>query len=218
MLALGTGWLALAMQIQRQDRYLVPALVLLAGLVGSSRLRWLLAPLAAVGLYGNAYIYATFQDVPSTRDYRHQWEGAGRSWPWPQAAYLPTSLDVEDMRISHGLQRLREVHGSDEGTVALMLDEERGGPNFGVMLSETTRAGFRWHLATVLVMPGRRGAATFVGPFTTDSWPSREYSALLAIISPNNKVHTGWLEQGSGMTLVESWKLPRGLEGRIYRR
>lgn len=212
--ALG-AWLLLAMQIQRQDRYLLVVFPLLAALAGSSRLRWLLAPVGAAGLYGAAGVFATWTDVPASRTYTHSLAEAGEDWPWVHEAYQPTSFDPETWRLDEQLQATREAYGSDEGTVGFLLDDMGGAPGFGNVLSRSAALGYRWHVATVMVGGGGR-AAVFVGPFTTDDWPSRDFSTLLAIVRPSDGQRLSWLAS-TGMILEEEWSLPQGRVGRLYR-
>lgn len=226
--ALG-GLLVLSTQIQRQDRYLLPALPLLAAAAGGGRARWALAPVAAVGVYGAAAMYLRHSPVPAVRDYEHRWEAAGRGWPWPQAAFRPCSLDPTQSNLDQALTRLREVVGSDEGTVGFLLDEAGGAPGFGLVMSRVASLGYRWHVATVMVQGpggpqgpeggsgpggGRAGAAVFVGPFTTDDWPSRNFTTLLAILRPGQGAQEDWLGR-SGLVEVERWSIPEGREVRI---
>ena len=216
-LAVAGGLLVLTTQSQRQDRYLLPAIPLVAAMVGASRARWLAAPVLAVGAYGVAATFATATDVPASRDYTHVWSDAGHAWPWVDPAFRPVSLDPTPWRLDHGIARLRHWHGRDTGTVAFLLDERDGAPTFGVVLSRVTASGLRWDVATAMVMD-RRGApeaAVFVGPFAAEGWPSRDFTAMLAFVDPSHHRRQQWLDH-TGMTLRESWDLPHGREGRIY--
>lgn len=215
--ALG-GLLLLSMQSQRQDRYLLPALPLCAAVVGSSRARWLTGPVFAVGAYGVAATFLTYTNVPGTRAYTHDWGAAGGDWPWVHEAYRPVSLDPTRWELDRGIAAVREAHGSDDGTVAFLLDERDGAPTFGVVLSRVAAAGHRWHVATAVVMAqrGQPEAAVFVGPFADEGWPSRDFHALLAIVDPTDHRREAWLRH-TGMRVVDVWDLPYGREGRVYR-
>lgn len=211
------GWLLLTAQSQRQDRYLLPALPLVATLVGTVRGRWLLAPIGAIGAYGVAATFASTAAAPGSRDYSHDLGRAGQDWPWVAPAYRPVSLDPRPWRLDEGIAALRRWHGEDTGTVAFLLDERDGAPTFGLTLSRVAAAGLRWDVATVMVM--ERGnppeAAVFVGPFAGQGWPSRDFRSLLAIVDPSDHRRERWLS-ASQMTLQERWELPHGREGRIY--
>ena len=216
--ALG-GWLLLTMQVQRQDRYLIPMLPLLAALGGSSRARWLLGAAGAVGAYGAAAVYLTWTDVPASRTYDHDLATAGEAWPWVHESYAPTSLDPSPWQLDESLRHLRELHGSDDGTVGFLLDDGDGAPGFGLVLSRVVALGYRWHVATVMPMHRPDGAvegAIFVGPFTTDDWPSRDFKAMLAIFKPGDALRERWIEQ-VGLTEVDRFALPQDYEGRLYR-
>ena len=92
-------------------------------------------------------------------------------------AFRPVSLDPAEWQLNRAVDALAATHGSDIGTVALMLDEQGEAPGFGPFLWAVTRRGYRWDIATVMLMSGGGGkqtepvAAVFVGPFTTDAWP-----------------------------------------------
>ena len=58
--------------------------------------------------------------------------------------------------------------------------------------------------------------AIFVGPFTTDDWPSRDFKAMLAIFKPGDALRERWIEQ-VGLTEVDRFALPQDYEGRLYR-
>ena len=231
LLAVAGGLLVLDLQVQRQDRYLLPAFPLLAALVGSSRGRWLLAPVGALTAYGTAAVFSTWMSVPPQRDYVHQWAGAGQDWPWPQQSFQPASLDPERWHVDEMLTALRQVQGSDEGTVGLLVDETGGAPGFGLMLSRTTALGYRWDLATVMLVEGPPesggsdlpgsdlpgGPPVFVGPFTDGQWPPRTFDAMLVIIRRDDARREQWLS-ATGFSQQGSWELPNGHEGRVYGR
>lgn len=220
LLAVGGGWLALTLQIQRQDRYLTPAVPLLAAVVVGPA-GWIALPVLALGAYGAARIYGRPGPAPAHRDYSHQWPPDGGDFPWMHEAFEPVSLRPADWDLERAVAALAAAHGSQTGTVALMVDEQGDAPGFGVFLSAVTRAGHRWDVATVRFMergprPGDPPpAAVFVGPFTTDGWPPRTFRTLFAMIRPGDRQRIAWLDR-QGFTLDASWPLPRGLEGRLY--
>lgn len=213
------GLLLLCMQGQRQDRYLLPALPLAAALVGSSRVRWGVAPVFAVGAYGAAATFVVDRPAPGARAYEHNWRDAGEDWPWVDEAYRPVSLDPAPWLLDEGIAALRRVHGSDDGTVGFLLDERDGAPTSGLVFSRVAAAGLRWNVATAAVMDRRGGsppeAAVFVGPFATETWPSRSFTTLLAIVDPTDHRREAWLRH-TQMRQAEAWTLPHGREGRIY--
>lgn len=220
LLAFAGGWVLLTMQAQRQDRYLLPALPLLAMLAGSGLLRWFTAPVAGLLLYVTAQTFASTAPAPPTSDYRHPWETAGSTFPEVMEAFVPTSLDPGEYRLDPLLAKLREAQGRDEGTVGALLDEGAGSPGFGVLLSRIAGAGYRWHLATVMLLdrPMReREHAVFVGPFTTDRWPSREFSALVAIYREGDTRREQWLAK-NGFTRIHTEPLARHLTGSVWTR
>ena len=105
-----------------------------------------------------------------------------------------------------GHSHLREA-GSSEGTVGLTVDEEEGVTGFGPTLMEVARQGHLWHLTTVAVggPAGPDGFAVFAGPFATDDWPSRDFTALVAVFRPGRSPQEAWLKRSSGGT-----PMPRG--------
>jgi hypothetical protein len=221
MLGVVGGLVVLNAQIQRQDRYVAPAVPLLAAVGGAGPGGWLALPVMAMGAYGAASIYRSWTDVPTTRQYEHGWPPDGGDWPWVQTAFQPISLDLDAWQIARGVEALRLAHPEPAGTVGLLLDDAASAPPFGAYLSAVTRAGLRWDLATVVLM--QRGAtpgapppaAVFVGPFTTDAWPPRTFRVLLAVVSPSDRRRLDWVDR-KGFVLVDSWPLPGSHVGRLY--
>jgi hypothetical protein len=208
------GVVLLSLQSQRQGRYLLPALPLIAAVIGSSKVWPAMLPASGVGLYGTAMIFLTWTDVPISRGYAHTWDQAAAGWPWPHATFQPTSFDRQPWELHERLEQVRHVHGSDDGTVAFLLDDATGAPPFGVVLSAVAARGYRWPVATIMVLPHNE-AAVFVGPFTDSEWPPREFSVLVSIFRPGDAQREAWLRT-SPLQLVDSWPLPEGMEGRIY--
>jgi hypothetical protein len=178
------------------------------------------------------YTYALFKQtktVPAQREYRHDWASAGTTHPWPKEAYWPVSLDYLPWKIDDALQRMHHYHGSTQGTLGFLLEEEGGAPGFGLILRRATALGYRWHIATVMLVqargamaqdPDRPLGSIFVGPFLFGEWPSREFDVLLTMVPENGQkqdiaLRTQWLTQ-QNMVLQESWALPSNRVGRIY--
>ncbi len=214
-LALLGGYLFLCLQTQRQGRYLTPALPLVAALVGSSRLRWLTAPVAAMGVYGVGAVYMTWSEVPTTRSFEHDLTTAGTTWPWPPEPFQPFSLSGDNTGLPQAVARLAEVHGRSDGTVGLMLAEERGAPGFGQALYEVNRTGARWHLSTPSMASPEAGYHMFVGPFAMEDWPDRGFDTALAIMPREDGRRERWLT-GYGLDKAESWTISPALEGSIW--
>lgn len=220
LLAVGGGWLVLTLQIQRQDRYLTPAAPLLAASVAGPA-GWAALPVLAFGAYGAARIYGRDTPAPVNRDYTHTWPPDGGDFPWMHEAFEPVSLDPGAWEVDRAVAAIAAAHGREDGTVALLVDDQGDVPGFGVFLSAVARAGHRWDVATVRVMD--RGArpgdpppgAVYVGPFTTDAWPPRTFRTLVAVVRPNDRKRLGWIER-QGFSLSDSWRLPQGMEGRLY--
>ncbi|MDG1482317.1 MAG: hypothetical protein P8R54_22190 [Myxococcota bacterium] len=222
LLAVAGGFLLLNSQSQRQDRYLLPAVPLAAAAAGSAPLSFALAGIGAVGLYGAGVVSLMEPEPPTNRDYAHDFETAGQTWPWTHESYRPTSQDPRPWKMAESLQKVRAQHGSDLGTVGFLLDDRAGAPGAGLILSQAAALGYRWHIATVALPPGggRPGGPTesiFITPFTIGAWPSREFTTLMAIVRENDRERQAWLAS-SGLTLVEEWSLPKGRVGRLYTR
>jgi hypothetical protein len=215
------AYAVLTLNPQRQDRYMLPAVPLVAALAGSGRLRAWLAPVAVVGAYGAAAMFLQSGTAPAERRFDHDLVSVGMDWPWPHEAYRPLSLDPGPWRVDETLLQMREAHGRDDGTVGLLLDDLRGAPGMGLFLFRAGALGFRWDLATVMVdfMPGAGGqlrSDVFVGPFATDDWPSREFDVLVAVVRPSDLARASWLRQ-AGVEEIASWELPGEFEGRLLR-
>ena len=216
------GWLILSGPLPRQDRYLLPALPLLAALAGSSRIRLWLAPVAAIGVFctAGAFIHAT--DVPVSRRFEHTWDEPGTRWPWPHEAYSPASLDPAAWGVDDALRALREVHGEDGGTVGLLLDDRNPGPGFGMVLMRSCALGYTWRLATVRPRMGPTGPdgqvqmAVVVGPFEEKSGSPASYDVLLAYVREGDRARVGWVAR-SGLELLQATPVQTNWEARIYR-
>ena len=218
LLAVAGAWLVLAQSVQRQDRYLLPAIPLLAAVVGGARGgRWL-APLGLATLLGTTWTYVSTESAPSNRDFSHALSMAGRDWPLPAEAYRPVSLDPRPWRVDEALSGLAAAHGRADGTVGLLIDDSRGAPGMGVYLFRACSLGYRWDLATVSVAReagGRLRSMVFVGPFATEDWPSRDFDVLYSAFAPGDEAREAWLEQRGGAP-EQVWALPDGNEGRLY--
>ncbi len=214
--ALG-GWLVLAQSVQRQDRYLLPMIPLLAALAGASRLRAWGAPVALIGLLGTASVFGGTEAAPPNRDYGHEIGAAGRSWPRPAESYSPVSQDPTLWEVDRALKGLYALHGREDGTVGLLLDDGRGAPGMGLYLFRAVSLGYRWDLATVsLAQEGpETRSMVFVGPFATEEWPSREFSAIYAAFQPGDALREGWLAS-EGADERERWALPMAQQGALY--
>jgi len=222
-LAILGGWAVLNGQMWMEDRYMLPLIPLLAVLAGTSRIRALLAPVGAIGLCGALSVFATIGSY-STGFEAHSIQDAGADWPSVHEAHRPGSLDPEEWKLDEGLRIAREAHGSDEGTVGLMLDLPNAASGFGVVLNRTTALGYRWHLATVVMnvdggaLQGAPEGSTYVfmGPFTHENWPSRDFSTVLAIFRSGDAKREAWLHS-QDLALVESWPLEDGWVGGVYK-
>jgi hypothetical protein len=218
------GWLFLNAQSQRQDRYILPAGPIAAALIGGSWLAIPSIPIAIWNLESTRKIYTERAITPSQREYSHEIGTAGESWPVPAKAYWPVTQDPDSWGVDTALQKTRKYQGSDHGTVGFLLEEEGGAPGYGIILRRATALGYRWHIATVMVVQpqgqkrndsNRPLASVFVGPFLYGEWPSRSFDVLLVMNKRQNKQREAYLES-TGMVLVEEWKLPKNRKGRIY--
>ena len=219
------GWIFLNAQSQRQDRYLIAGSALAAATVGGSWLSWPLIPYFYKQAEQTYRIYSDQGPSPAQREYGHQIDTAGTTWPVPSNAYWPIDQNPDSWGIDDALRKVRAYHGSDHGTVGFLLEEEGGAPGYGIVLQRATALGYRWHIATVMVVrpqgnqsadPNRPLASIFVGPFLLGEWPSRNFSTLLVI---NKRKHKDWENYitKSQFELVDSFKLPRNRTARIYK-
>lgn len=225
--AILSAYLVLCAQTQRQSRYLTPMIPLIAAVAGSSRLRWLLGIPAAIGAYGSAAVYLQTDEVPPTRVFTHDLSTAGDSWPWPPEALRPMSLDPAIWNLDETLARVRELHGSDEGTVGFMLAEENGAPGVGLVLYRAGALGYDWHIST----PNTRGGGGpdgapggaqnvfpfFVLPFASESWPDRNCDVVLGMMRDGDNQREQWLTR-YGLDPVDRWSLGQRLSGSLWQR
>ncbi|MGC6508285.1 MAG: ArnT family glycosyltransferase [Myxococcota bacterium] len=219
------GWLILNAQAQRQDRYLIPAYLPAAASLGLSVLKLPTSIIPLMLLKESTTIYSSHEPMPAERDYSHSVDTSGQSFPTPSSAYHPTAQDPSQWLVDEALQKMRQYHGSDQGTLGFLLDERNGAPGYGMMLSRSTALGYSWNIATVVMaQPGpqarqeknRPTASIFVGPFWLGNWPSKDFTVLLSILEkqPSSKV-TSWLRENK-FEAAETWELPHNRLGIIY--
>ena len=225
-LAVLGGWIFLNHQKQRQDRYIVPAYPIMAAGIGMAPI-WL-STLAIPSLWkvsnSTLDLYLSPERMPSERKYTHDINTPAATYPIPSESYWPISHHLEPWKITTSLERVREVVGSDSGTVGFLLDEQGGAPGYGIILSNTIQLGYRWHIATIMIArpqgpqandPNRPLASVFVGPFIFGEWPSREFDVMLSMVKHNDPQREKWIES-TGMVVLEEWNLPMDRKGRIY--
>ncbi|MFH1465146.1 MAG: hypothetical protein ABIO70_12240 [Pseudomonadota bacterium] len=221
--ALLLAWLLLTAQLNRQARYLLPAVPLLAALVGSSRLRWLFAP---VGLMSLWCLYVVF-GTPRGADYACDPDATGPQpvlgWPWPRGAACPQDGHADYAWVDDAVKRLATHSGEDAGAVGLLIPEGLPGVSPGEILYRSAVQGRRWSVASPLVVrPGEwaGGAVRFevyVAPFATETWPSRDFATLLAVVPVQPGVYQAWMAQ-QGYEPLERWPFEEGWEGLIAQR
>lgn len=217
LLAVAGAWLLLAHNVQRQDRYLLPALPLVAAVAGAARRAGWLSTVAAVSLGSTTWTFAGTGPFPAVRDFGHQLQGAGLSWPRPAEAFRPLSQDPVAWKIDASLHSLFAVQGRRDGTVGLILaDPASGGPEapgMGLYLFRAGALGYAWDLATVSLDSGQ--PRVFVGPFTTEDWPDRAFKAVFVVRTPVDTSRAAWLT-AAGASLTGRLELPRGAVGETY--
>jgi hypothetical protein len=215
--ALG-GLVVLAVQSQAQDRYALPALALLcAAAVPYGRRA--LGSLAALAVFAPLYVTSAAAFAPSARTattstYQHPLATWNRlSWPGSRT-YNPIALQLGAWRLDQPLAALRAAHGRDDGTVGLLLSTGGGVPEFGTLVMSAQYLGYRWDFANVVPRgPGRTDV--FVGPLFDGAWPSRDFTALLAIQCPGpDRAQGEWLAAFEG-TETASVALPSGCTGSV---
>jgi len=215
--AILSAYFILCAQTQRQSRYLTPMLPLIAAVAGSARIRWVIAAPAAIGAYGAAMVYLAPEPAPVSRAFVHDLSTAGDSWPWPPEALSPMSLDPGKWDLDEALTRVREVHGSDEGTVGFMLAEENGAPPVGLVVYRAGTLGYRWHVSSPNTRDRGGNFAFYVMPFAAEDWPDRDFDVLLAMTREGDSQRSKWLQR-YGLESVESWRLDERLSVSIWQR
>jgi hypothetical protein len=221
--ALGLAWLLLTAQLNRQARYLLPAVPLLAALAGTSRLRWLFAPVGLMSLWCLHVVHGTeagarYACDPDARDPPPLF-----GWPWPRGAACPQEGHADYAWVDDAVERLAAAWGRDTGTVGLLIPE--GGPTVspGDVLYRSALLGRRWSVASPLIFYPREWAGgevrseVYVAPFATETWPSRDFDTLLAIVPTEPGVYQAWMAQG-GYAEVERWPYEPGWVGLIAER
>jgi hypothetical protein len=224
--ALG-GLAILSLTGQRQARYLVPALPLLALAMDSGlRLRHrapkalgALAVLLVVvpATYCTARMWTWIERPPSNRPHNPGLESLATwgTWPWPAEGFRPVSSDPEAWLIEQALTRLAELVGDEPQTIGLFLDEHSGGPGTGFYIWWAEALGHPWDVATVMAK-GRGGEPlAFVGPFAGDDWPPKEFAGLYSVRKRGDSALRK-LKARFDATEVSVQALPNGYEGTLF--
>lgn len=219
LLAVLVGWLLLTNQMQRQTRYLVPVLPLLALLPAVVHGRLLLIPIAILGTLGALQLYSDPARIQPSQ----------QTWPIPTARLGPGADTPEMWNVDGGVAALAAA--APEGTETVgYLTSDPGGPLPGLTMFSLARWGHRWHLATVVFLrvptaegahqgtdlPTRNGAVIFIGPFYIGDWPSRDFDVIMSILKNDDTRARRWLEN-TGFVEVGSFKTLPGWEGRVHR-
>ena len=221
--ALALAWLLLTAQLNRQARYLLPAVPLLAALAGTSRLRWLFAPAGFMSLWCLYVVFGMHQGARSNCDPNATGPQPPLAWPWPQGAACPQEGHADYAWLDDAMERLAARWGHDTGTVGLLVPE--GGPAVspGDALYRSALQGRRWSVASPLIFHpgdwsgGEVRSEVYVAPFATETWPSRDFDTLLAIVPTEPGVYQAWMAQG-GYAEVERWPYEPGWVGLIAER
>jgi hypothetical protein len=233
LFALVGGWLVLNQQLQRQGRYLLPALPLVGMLLATCRGRLLLAPVGALGLWGALQLYQSTDGAPPARRMGHSWAEAGQGWPFPVEGNRPVSEPPRAWGLPEGVALLAQTLGElpsvnsptgEAPTVGLLSSD--GGPGAGLVLYQIAQDGHRWHLSSVAFvnrqgpaakgteLPTRGGASLFLAPIALDGWPSRHFDVLIAFVREGDTRAEAWL-QAEGFTERASFPTQRGYTGRV---
>lgn len=216
ILAVLGGWAILANQMQRQGRYLLPALPLLVLFPAVVRGRLLLAPIAVLGAWGALQLYAVGGNTPTSRQLEFNLATAGASWPFPPEPLRPMSESIDKWNLTEAAHALAQVVPEGTQTVGF-LASDHGGPTTGLMLYALGLQGHSWNLASVAFMrsgpgggpagaelPQRNGAAVFIAPFAIGDWPDRHFDHVISILKAPDSRRTRWLAE-TGFTPVATF-------------
>ncbi len=225
--ALG-GLAILSLTGQRQARYLIPALPLLAlALDAGLRFRHnapkALAALAVLGIclpatWCTARMWTWIERPPSNRPHDPGLDSLAvwGAWPWPAEGFRPVSSDPDAWLIDQALAQMGELVGDTPQTIGLYLDERSGGPETGFYIWWAEALGHPWDVATVMTK-GRGGEPlAFVGPFAGDDWPPKEFAGLYSVRRPQDS-DLRRLVALLDASEVSSLPLPNGYEGTLWR-
>lgn len=221
------GLVILSVTGQRQARYLIPALPLLALAVDAGwRFRHngpkALGALAVLGValpgtWCTARMWTWIERPPVNRPHDPgltSLQGWG-AWPWPAEGFRPVSSDPDAWLIDQAMARLGELVGDTPQTIGVFLDDRSGGPETGFYIWWAEALGHPWDVATVMVT-GRGGEPlAFVGPFAGDGWPPKEFAGLYSVRRPGDsglRRLTALLDASPVSTLP----LPNGYEGTLW--
>ncbi len=208
---------------QAQDRYAIPAVVLLASLAGPlSRSRVGAAVVLAVflpQLVATIGVFKPGAPAASAPTFDHS-VSAAKELSWPKSrSYRPVDFDVRGWKVDEAIAGLRRVHGRADGTVGLLLPRSPVGPDFGIFLARSMALGNRWDFANVNLSARHGGLSDpfFMGPMRDGSWPPSSFTALYAILATGDGDAASWI--ASRRDLVEDVRiaLPNASVGVLYR-
>ncbi len=221
------GLVILSLAGQRQARYLLPALPLLALAVdagwrfrhsGLKALGALLVLAVAVpGTWCTARMWTWVDKAPLNRPHNPSLASLSTwgSWPWPAEGFRPVSSDPDAWLIDHAMDQLGELVGDTPQTIGLFLDEQSGGPETGFYIWWAEALGHPWDVATVMIK-GRGGEPlAFVGPFAGEDWPPKEFAGLYTVRRPGD---SGLRQLTALLAATEVWSqpLPNGYMGTLW--
>jgi hypothetical protein len=220
--ALG-GIAALSPLAQAQDRYALPAFVMLTALTLPLSRRWWGA-LVVLGVFA-PQLKATYEafrpGAPAAENALFDHPPATASvLSWPRSrSYGPTDFDLRRWKIDEAIAGLRAIQGRPDGTVGLLLPRAANVPDFGIVLARSDALGNHWDFASVNLSAGHGGLPDpyFLGPMRDGDWPPSDFTALYAIlIQPPEPGSVEWL-QHHDLTEVQRFSLPSNATGILYR-
>lgn len=202
------GWLLLAPQLQRQLRYLLPALPFVAVVLTRVRGWPLLLPIALVGVTQNARVYGDPNENQPIRALAFDPTTTGAAWPDLPEALRPLTSETQVWNLVGAVAALLTATPEDATTVGL-LNPSEAGPDTGLVLYRLAEAGSHHHLSSVSFqgwrpgqtdlgpeLPTWNGAQLFVAPFATDTWPPRRFETVLVVADPTEPRIEHWLRAG----------------------
>lgn len=222
-LAGALGGIALLSPLQQaQDRYVLPAFVLLAALAAPlGRSRWgsaLLLAIVSPQLVATVRTFSPGAPAANTANFDHPRTSAGElSWP-ASRSYHPVNFDVSAWKVDEAIVGIARLQGRPTGTVGLLLPRTPVGPDFGIFLSRSTALGNRWDFANVN-LGAQHGGLTdpfFMGPLRDGAWPTTSFKALYAVITPGDGDATAWVQAHPELTEVARLALPNDAAGILY--
>ena len=204
------------------DRYALPAALLLLATLPAlgNRLATSLG-VAICFVPMTAYTLGRFKSgAPEvTAAYDHPLQTAGAlAWPYPRT-YRPSDLDPAAWKLTEVVAAIHAAQGESTGTIGILSGRSAtAGPTFATVLLDAAAVDLAYDYATVNTQNHPGAHPIFVGPLFDGTWPSGEFTTLVAFRPGQGDPNVdAWLRDHP-MTEVARVLGTNGSTSTVYRR